>query len=273
MIIEVMGKQHYPFDGLFYNQTYKEIHENDIEKEKLAKANGVENYIKINCRDTYFKFMEKSIIEEMKSFYNLENLNWENIKTNSLKSKVIEVCEYYNSHKNVSIVDLGKLFDVKRNTISKYLKLGTEAGLCNYLPKYLLANKVIYQEIGKKEDLQKDIVLVSKYFNENSKTSISELSFEFNMNEEKIIFCLLHGNKFKLCVFPEYNHLDKKILQFTEYGEFITSFDSAALAAKVLGVNKGTINKACNGTILMCQNYVFRNNNPYVINKSTEILQ
>jgi hypothetical protein len=272
MIVEIMGGQHYGVnDGWFGN--CDRILKTDVEKEKLAKLHGVVNYIKIDCRASETSFMKKSIIKEMKGFYDLKDLNWKNIKSNSLKSKVIEVCEYYNLHNDISIVKLASFFNVSRETISKYLKRGNDVGICNYVPLHSSINRVINKGTSTKEDLQKDILLISKYYNENPKRSISEICFEFNMNRELVIFCLLNGNKSNLCVFPEYKHLDKKILQFTDSGKFIDSFDTVESAAERFNVHKTTISKACNGKILICKNYIFRNNKVSTINKNIEVSQ
>jgi hypothetical protein len=262
MIIEIMGGQHYGVnDGWFGNRDI--ILKTDIEKENLAKLHGISNYIKIDCRISEASFMKKSIIKEMKIFYDLKDLNWKNIKSNSLKSRVIEVCEYYKSHEDISIVKLAKIFNLTRDTVSKYLRRGSDVGICNYSPIWSCVHQFIIEQSIVKEDLEKDIRLISKYYNESLEKSISEISFEFNMDKERIIFCLLSGNRDSLCEFPKYKHLDKKILQFTELGEFITSFDSTEIAGKSLHVTESTINRVCSGKALMCKNYIFRNNSEY----------
>lgn len=272
IIVEVMGGQHYEENNGWYGSgnSTKEV---DIEKEMLARLHGIVNYIKIDCRISEPSFIKESIIKEMKEFYNLKDLNWKRIESNSLKSKVIEVCECYNSNPNINIFKLGELFDVNRNVISKYLRLGSSVGLCNYSQEYPIANKIIHQAKGLKKDLQQDIILVSNYFNKHTEKNISELSEEFRMNEDKIIFCLLKGNNLKLCVFPKYEHFNKGILQFNKYGEFISSFASPEIAAKYFNVHESTINRACRGNILMCHSYVFRNNISNITTRNKEVSQ
>jgi hypothetical protein len=260
MIVEVMGSQHYPRENKFFNQDYKTIHSLDIEKEKLAILNNIGKYVKIDCRISNHLFMKKSITEEMQTFFDLSDINWETIIANSLKSKVIEICEYYNSHTDVTIARLKRYFNTSYKVISESLKLGNKIGLNSYGKNKHHMIQISGEYKGLKKDLEKDMDLIVKYYNEHSQTTINAISVELNMNYRKVIFCLLKGNKYGLCVFPEYKHLENKILQFTEYGEFMNSFDTLKMASESCNASLQAVYYACSGDTLLCKNYIFRNN-------------
>jgi rubredoxin len=260
MIIEVMGRQHYPFEGLFFHQTYNDIYENDIKKEKLAKSNGIENYIKIDCRDTHFEFMKKSIIKEMTKFFNIKDLDWNKIKKRSLKSKIVEVCKYYNKHKQVGTSELAKIFNTNAGTIWKYLKAGQDCGICNYTIEDSHRREISNRWKSIKKNKKHDFELISNYYDKNNKETINNLAKIFNMDEKRIRKCLLLGDKHNICIFPEHKNLENKILKFSLDGVFIKSFNTLAEAAKELGVTESAVSLACRKKNLICKDYIFRNN-------------
>ncbi|XZH34234.1 hypothetical protein ACSW8L_16055 (plasmid) [Clostridium perfringens] len=55
---------------------------------------------------------------------------------NNMIDKIKKVCEYWNNKReNETTVDLGKIFNLNKSTITNYLKRGTELGWCKYDPK------------------------------------------------------------------------------------------------------------------------------------------
>lgn len=81
MIIEAQGLQHYKDVPFYSKSTLKEQEENDKLKEILAKTNGIENYVQIDCRFSKFEFIKESILNsELGTIFNLSNIDWNKIK-------------------------------------------------------------------------------------------------------------------------------------------------------------------------------------------------
>lgn len=131
MIIEVHGGQHYEYSGR--GRDLKEEQENDILKEMLAKANGIENYIVIDCRLNNFDFISNSIKKSLKVFFDLDNLNLYEIFESCMSSKMVESWRLYNCGK--SIHEIRKELFISETTYYNYMKVGVSLNKCNYKPR------------------------------------------------------------------------------------------------------------------------------------------
>ena len=140
-IIEVHGGQHYK-DGRGYMKTYEEEHENDLVKYDLAVLNGYEynkNYFVIDARYSNIEHMGNSIRQcEIFKQFNLDNIDWQEIDTQTQDSLKIEICEYWKQYKeknpSLTIFDLINILELKigLTTIRSYLNWGNENGFCEY---------------------------------------------------------------------------------------------------------------------------------------------
>lgn len=132
-IIEVHGRQHYETTS---SRLYKYDANNDISKEKLAKKNGIDNYIVIDCRKSELNYIKNSIINNSKLLQVLnthsKNIDWLECDKFTFKSFMNLVCEYKNNHPELSTRDIGEIFGMARTTIQKYLQKGSELGICIY---------------------------------------------------------------------------------------------------------------------------------------------
>ena len=134
-IIETHGNQHYSEHGfgLFYDEarTLSEEIQNDIDKQNLAISLGY-NYTILDCRKSELNYIKNSVLnsEISKLFNNLCNLDWDKFHINSLKSKLIYVCELYND--NCSIEKICLINGISRDSCMSYLRKGTSYGLCKY---------------------------------------------------------------------------------------------------------------------------------------------
>lgn len=144
-IIEVNGIQHYE-ERIFRNTDYNVIQQNDIEKEVLAKENGIKNYIIIKA----IKTDEESLIKEIKESGLLNVLN-KNISKRELKKcykdaieySIKETCELFNEYKdNSNVVKIiAEKLNVSEVTVTRRLRQGAKIGLCEYDGrKYLMEN-------------------------------------------------------------------------------------------------------------------------------------
>ena len=133
-IIETHGEQHYRQSG-YMRRTLKEEQINDTYKEQLAKDNGINNYIILNCNDISGDKLEKIIMtSNLYYLLNLENqnINWNQCYMNASKNIIKEVCDYFNNNQELSTVDIGVEFGLNKGTIRKYLVFGTKYNWCCY---------------------------------------------------------------------------------------------------------------------------------------------
>lgn len=78
-VIEAQGSQHYKnsqWSSLEYQQ------QNDKIKKDLAISNGIKNYIQLDCKNSDFKYMKQSILnnDEINKIFNLSEIDWNTIE-------------------------------------------------------------------------------------------------------------------------------------------------------------------------------------------------
>ena len=137
-IIETHGEQHYE-KSRNYMSLEKNI-KNDRIKYELAIKNGIkpENYIAIDFRYSNLKWGRENIINSrLNQIFDLTNINWEECNMYAIKSnKIKESCDVWNNRKyNESVSTIAKQIGMDRNVLRKYLKRGSELGLCDYDPR------------------------------------------------------------------------------------------------------------------------------------------
>jgi hypothetical protein len=133
IIIETNGIQHYEESKIFINTLYEE-QENDKLKESLAKENGIEKYIIIDCRKSEHEFIKNNILlSELSIIFNLNNIDWIVCEEFACSSFIKDVCDLWNSGiKNTT--EISKIVKIGRTTVCKYLKQGFIIKLCDYDP-------------------------------------------------------------------------------------------------------------------------------------------
>ena len=137
IIIETHGEQH-------YKETYskwdnlEDIQMNDLFKYKCAK-NHINNYIIIDCRYSTLKWLKENIIKELSNYFDLSNIDWELAWEESQNSLCVKSWELWNSGIH-STVEIGKILNINRNTVTRYLKRGVECEKCNYSKNGLTRN-------------------------------------------------------------------------------------------------------------------------------------
>lgn len=135
-IIETHGRQHYEHHTFSFNngRTLEEEQKNDKYKKELALSNGIDNYIELDCRESDLQYIKNSILNsKLNDIFDLDKINWNNVLKFVLKNKVKEVCDYWNTKETCeTTVDVGKIFNLDRQTICEYLKKGAKLGWCNY---------------------------------------------------------------------------------------------------------------------------------------------
>ena len=136
-IIETHGMQHYKESTGNWTFSLKDIQENDKQKEQLAKENGIENYIVLDCRESNLEWIKNSIMNSLlPSLLNFkeEDIDWLKCHEYACNSLVKIACDHWNNGiKNIN--NITNIINLHRDTIRKYLKQGAELGWCDYDPK------------------------------------------------------------------------------------------------------------------------------------------
>lgn len=115
----------------------------DVQKEQLARKNGF-NVIRINCEyygheDKFLAVKEGILHSDFGNYFDISNVDWNEIDTKSQSSLLKEICRYYTS--GFSTKEIAEKVGLTIPTIRIYLHKGTECGLCNYTHKYTKPNK------------------------------------------------------------------------------------------------------------------------------------
>lgn len=133
-IIETHGGQHYVQSNR--GRSLQEEQENDKIKKDLASRNGIKKYIRIDCRESNFKWLKKNCVEELSSYFNLSNVDWCEIWDKCQNSLMKKICEVWNNKKESdTVATISNNLKLSIGTVSKYLKRGTLLKWCNYNSK------------------------------------------------------------------------------------------------------------------------------------------
>lgn len=148
-IIETHGLQHYKTTGGVFEDVVK-THKNDNKKEKLAKQNGIEKYIVLDCSKSNKDKIIQTIYEsELCKLYDISNVNWVICDKNASISRIKNACDLWNN-KIEDVIEISKILKLNPATIRTYLHKGTELGLCNYDGRSIMAKSVFKRKENKK---------------------------------------------------------------------------------------------------------------------------
>lgn len=135
-IIETNGIQHYEttFKNINARSLIKE-QENDRLKEILAKENGIEHYIVLDCRKSCFDWIKSSTLSsKLNEMFDLANVNWNQCFKNTCSSMVVKTCDLWNDGVS-STTEISNILRIAQTTVSDYLKRGVVLGWVEYDPK------------------------------------------------------------------------------------------------------------------------------------------
>ena len=131
-IVETHGIQHYEQSKLF-QRSLDEEKNNDLYKLNLAMKNGIlrENYIVIDCRNSNIDFIiDKIINSPLNGIFDLQDFDWDKCISKLTNSLMAYSCELYND--GYKTKEIAQIIGLHQGTISKYLNVGTQLGLCNF---------------------------------------------------------------------------------------------------------------------------------------------
>jgi transposase/rRNA maturation endonuclease Nob1 len=132
MIIEMHGIQHYKHTG--WERQLIEEQENDLNKNLLAKKNGVYNYIVIDCMESKLEYIKNNILNsELSNIFDLGKVDWNLCDKFSCNSLIKVSCDLF--IKGLKTVEIAKILKLNNATIVRYLKKGATNGWCDYDPE------------------------------------------------------------------------------------------------------------------------------------------
>lgn len=137
MIIECHGLQHYK-EILTYHSKARSLEEeqfNDVFKQNIAFANGVDKYIVLDCRESNKEFLCNSILNsELFAIFDLFKVDWDKCDEHANKSYYMDILKYYNNGiKNP--VEIAKMVEISHVSVLNALHKLNKNGLCEYNPK------------------------------------------------------------------------------------------------------------------------------------------
>ena len=127
--IEMQGEQHET--GVWNHIKDINIKKRDNYKRKKCKEENIIE-IEIDCKKSDFDYIKSKILESnLINYIKFDNVNWNEVHKNSLKSAKVLACELYdNSSKTTN--QIAKELNLHRKTITRYLKEGAKVGICTY---------------------------------------------------------------------------------------------------------------------------------------------
>lgn len=152
VIIETHGEQHYSksFYTCIGGRTVEEEQYNDQYKYEMSIANGIkpENYIVIDCRKSDFNFIKENILNSrLADVFDLSSVDWALVLRESTKSILISICKAW--EEGLSVKEISTKYMIGRITVSRYLQIGTEIGICNHTNKEALSRGQIARKNNK----------------------------------------------------------------------------------------------------------------------------
>ncbi|MCM3387344.1 zinc-ribbon domain-containing protein [Ureibacillus chungkukjangi] len=130
IIIELHGLQHYKQTDRASGRTLEEEQENDQYKYEMAVENGIESYIVIDCRKSDFNYIKENVLKsELVSLLNIDEGSFAEL---SFKSNLLTTMSWNLWNEGLSVTEIADKLKIYRNTITKYLILGSSLGKCNY---------------------------------------------------------------------------------------------------------------------------------------------
>ena len=126
--------QHYEegFSRIFKSaKTLKEEQENDKLKKNLTEQNGLK-YIVIDTRYSNLEYIKNSLLNLPEIHrYDLSLVNWNKCHEFACSSLVKVICDLWNNGIK-STLEISKIKNLGRSTVTKYLNQGKKLGWCDY---------------------------------------------------------------------------------------------------------------------------------------------
>lgn len=133
MIIEAHGGQHYQYSNNKFTRTLEEEQENDALKERIAKENGITQYLVIDCRKSELEWLRNNYTKTLETYFNISDIDWITAWEKTQSSLKVKIWDAWNNRSCMdNVVSIGKEFNLSGDAVRKYLKIGTFLNKCEY---------------------------------------------------------------------------------------------------------------------------------------------
>lgn len=147
-VIEMQGSQHF-IVGWGNKRSLKEIQEKDLFKKENAINHDIIPII-IDSRQSDFGFIFSNIKDSiLNEIFDLDKVDVVKCQNDITSNIIKQVCKQFEDNSRIKIKDLANNFNVSKNTIVKYLKIGSKIGWCDYVPGDLCQTKVKVFDVNK----------------------------------------------------------------------------------------------------------------------------
>lgn len=171
IIIEMDGGWHYINNNLS-GKSKEESQKIDIFKDTKASEYNITVY-RINCKKSDPDYIYSSIMKSDLNF--LLNISKSEIMyADSLSHSNLtkEVCEYKNNHNNMTSSTIAEHFNLCRDTIQVYIKIGVKYGWCKPFKPYMNYKCVLLSKDGVDIGIFKNAERVSIYLKHKNNVDI-----------------------------------------------------------------------------------------------------
>ena len=127
-------------DGGFHINDTSFSKSNDVQlrdkiKDNLAFEHNVK-IIRIKAYKSNGDYLKEQILNsELVNLLDMSKVNWCKCAVDAEKNILVEVCNTYNNSSTKCLNDIVSQFKICRNTVTRYLKVGSKIGLCDYTPE------------------------------------------------------------------------------------------------------------------------------------------
>lgn len=265
-IVETHGIQHYERSRRGA-RTFDEEQENDRIKELLAKENGINHYIIMDCKFSEMEYIKTNIIKsEFNHLFDLSKIDWAQCHDFACSSLVIKACNLWNEGYS-DAKKIGDVLNLSKTTVTKYLKQGKKLGLCDdydyaeVRSRCRLETAIRNGEIRNKPIIQLSLTgeIIDQWESATKageklgiqQTSIS-LACRRKLNTAGGFIWMFKENYCPIEAVEKaksIKHIERKvpIVRLSRDGEFIDEWESYMEASKKLGINNYTISLVCKG--------------------------
>ena len=126
-IVEMDGNLgHGNIDNSMNGITKEDSRQIDDYKDKLAVEHNI-IVIRIDSKISELEYIKDKILNsELNNIFNLSKVNWLKCEEFALSNLVKKACEYKRDNPDMTTTQIGKIMNISRTTIKKYLKKGTK---------------------------------------------------------------------------------------------------------------------------------------------------
>lgn len=140
-------------DGFFHKkESYYKTLDRNIKQDKIKTKEAEENgylLFRVDALESDGKYLynsikESGIFDTLK--INIDNFDFIECERISQKSLLVEVCNFYNNHKNYTQKEIAEEMQLNVSLVGRYIRKGIKIGLCENYAKNKKKKVLVYKE-------------------------------------------------------------------------------------------------------------------------------